>query len=47
MVKLLVSRGADLKRNCRFGNAAELANLCESEEIKKFIEKAVRNDKTI
>jgi hypothetical protein len=40
VVKLLVSRGADLKRICRFGNAVELANLCESEEIKKFVKES-------
>ena len=37
VVKLLVSRGADLKRKCSFGDAIELANLCENEEIKKFV----------
>jgi ankyrin repeat protein len=42
MVKLLVSRGADLKRRCSFGNALELANLGESEEIKKFVRESAK-----
>jgi uncharacterized protein len=37
MVKLLVSRGADLNRNGSFGNAIELANRCENEEIEKLL----------
>jgi len=37
VVKLLVSRGADLKRKCSFGSAVELANLCASEQIKIFV----------
>ena len=37
MVRLLISRGADLKRKCSFGNAIELADLGESEEIKKLV----------
>jgi uncharacterized protein len=40
MVKLLVSHGANLKRRCRFGNAVELANFCENEEIKRFVEES-------
>ena len=41
VVKLLVSRGADLNRKCEFGNAVELAILGKREEIKKFL-----NEKT-
>jgi uncharacterized protein len=42
MVEFLVSRGADLKRKCRFGNALELATLCKSKEIKKFVRERVQ-----
>ena len=44
MVKFLVSRGADLKRKCGFGDALELADICDSKEIQKFLKEAVSHD---
>ena len=41
MVKLLVSRGADLKRKSRFGDATELASRCGNNEIQKFLNDAL------